>query len=1114
MNSPISHIQPAKPATKWVLERKSPAPAQPIQLDEFQEVVANHRHGALLVLAGPGTGKTATLTETVVRIIEEGEIQANEILVLTFARKAAEEIRDRIVARVGGGRIPVVSTLHALALQLTREFPFLKEDGKPVELKLLSAPEQELKVREIVNFSIDQTKPENQVGWPEDLTNAVQTRGMSVEIRNAMARARSLNLDEKKLAELAAGNQQWSAVAELMSKYLQSLDDTSSIDYNELIVNALTITANPKIRETLNQRYRVILVDEYQDTDPLQIKILQNLASKDGCLIAVGDPDQSIYGFRGADSRAVLGFSEDFAFMDVFQKPSEVPLKRTRRFGANIADHARELIKRNAWQEIPGKNKQEHRELITTKENKGEITINHYESPESEAEEIAEQIRSLISTSDLSWRDIAVLVRAGSTSIPIIERALIRAGIPVDVTFDELPISKEPAVQVLLAALKVAADPLVLTKDPDIASLLLTSGLGGLDASDLRHLGRQLRDAHRKENQAWSEELLARALFDPKSTEAIKPEIGGLALTKLIRLRDLLNQAHEMVLSQKTVDTILWHIWNNSTWKDSLRQRALSGEVHSAQAGHDLDAVITMMELAKHQAREAGAARSITSFIANLNDLLVPAQETLRPFEPNAVSLMTAHRSKGLEWKVVFIASADEETWPDVRRRNSILEPERLTTSEISKKIERHVIVEEERRLFYVAVTRAKEKLYISSTSADPEQGRIPSRFIANLFPDPDPKEVEAAKDVPVAVKSTELADAGRYSLQGLVAQLRRIAATEKKDEQSIQLRDAAEQRLAKLAKLQTSKGDAFVPSANPDSWWGVVGLTENLIPIDDPESAVYVRGSSLQKIHDCSLSWFMQDRAYAQESTSTAMNFGSIIHALAEGVLNKDKELGDSLEKISAKIESIWDNVKFESQREADREKQNAIDCMRRFLHWHENNQNKFLAAEIDFDETVIITNSEGAKENFRIKGQIDIVEISSDNSVYIADIKTVGSDPNKEKTKKNMQLALYQYAVQQGFVKEDTLVTMPTPIKTGGAALVCVRLPEGKTKAGEKPGPLVREQDGLEIENPWIVENLFNAAAIVRNETFFPTKGDACKYCSIKNLCPVQPGGVQVID
>jgi superfamily I DNA/RNA helicase len=153
VNSPISHIQPAKPTPKWVLERKAPEPALAKSLDEFQEVVANHRHGALLVLAGPGTGKTATLTETVVRIINEGQIQASEILVLTFARKAAEEIRDRIVARVGSGKLPAVSTLHALGLSLVREF----SDQDITELKLMSAPEQELVVRELVKGTLEQS---------------------------------------------------------------------------------------------------------------------------------------------------------------------------------------------------------------------------------------------------------------------------------------------------------------------------------------------------------------------------------------------------------------------------------------------------------------------------------------------------------------------------------------------------------------------------------------------------------------------------------------------------------------------------------------------------------------------------------------------------------------------------------------------------------------------------------------------------------------------------------------------------------------------------------------------------------------------------------------------
>lgn len=1109
MNSPISHIQPSKPTPKWVLERQPPKTAVAKSLDEFQEVVANHRHGALLVLAGPGTGKTATLTETVVRIINEGEIQASEILVLTFARKAAEEIRDRIVARVGSGKLPAVSTLHALALSMVREF----SNKDTTELKLMSAPEQELVVRELVKGTIDQSIENNSFGWPVSLDQAIQTRGMSVEIRNAMARARSLNIDQDQLARLAVGNEEWTAVAKLMSQYLHDLAERTMTDYNELIVKALQISGDIEAKKVLQQRYRVIVVDEYQDTDPLQVEILQNLVAPDACLVAVGDPDQSIYGFRGADSRAVNNFAEDFAYMNKFTAPKEVALKITRRFGTNIADHAQRLIERNGYEEIPGKEKREHRKLITTKEAPGEISVINYESAESEAEDVAEKIRALVTTQNYKWSDVAVLVRSGSVSIPILERALIRAGIAVDVTFDELPIAKEPAVQVLLTALEVAAKPHQLTKNPEIASFLLTSGLGGLDAADLRHLGRQLRDATRgNENQTWSEELIARALMDVELVNLIDPKIGGLALTKLIRLRDLLFKASELVLSNKTVDQVLWHIWNNSTWKDSLRAKALSGDVQSNQAGHDLDAVITLMELSKAQSRIPGKARGISAFIAEVKDLLVPAQPTLRAFEPDAVALMTAHRAKGLEWKAVFICSADEETWPDVRRRNSILEPERLTRDDISKHVERHVIVEEERRLFYVAITRAQEKLFISSTAADPEQGRVASRFISNMFKDKESNDVQVEKEVPVAIRSREILNESRYSIQGLVAQLRRIAASENSDLITPELRQAAEQRLAQLANLKTMNGERFVPSANPDSWWGTVELTENEIPIDRVDGPVYVRGSSLQRIHDCSLSWFMHDRAYAQESTSTAMNFGSIIHALAEGVFNK--EIEPTLEVIAQRIELIWDKVKFGSDFEAEREKKNAVECIRRFLHWRENTTRNFVASEIDFDDTIKITNQAGVTEDFRIKGQIDIVEISNDNGVYIADIKTVGTDPNKEKTEKNMQLALYQYAVQKGFVEHHDLIPLEKPIKTEGAALICVRIKEGTSKGVDRPGPLVRTQEALDTEKPWIEENLFTAAEIVRSENFKPTKGDACKFCSIKIACPIQPTGGQVID
>ena len=442
MNSPISNIPPVRPNVEWKLERKPPAAAVALQLDVSQEQVAQHRNGALLVLAGPGTGKTATLTETVVRIINEGEVEANEILVLTFARKAAEEIRDRIVARVGSGKLPGVCTLHALALAIVREFPDKVDRDEFAEMRLMSAPEQELAVRQLINGSLEDSRLGKTV-WPEHLKDAVATRGMSIEIRNAMARARSLGLEPSELSRIAVGSPEWTSLAAFMNEYLDNLESSSAIDYNELIIKAFLKTKESDIQTIFRNRYKVIIVDEYQDTDPLQVKILQNLVSEKACLIAVGDPDQSIYGFRGADSKAVFNFFKDFAHVNHFGPPKQVNLKLTRRFGSNLAAHAQRLISENSSEEIPGFDSKSHRVLETNKSDAGEVFVSEYESREEEAEMVAEKIRALVDGSDLDWKDIAILVRSGSVSIPVLERALTRAAIPVDVSFDELPIAQE-----------------------------------------------------------------------------------------------------------------------------------------------------------------------------------------------------------------------------------------------------------------------------------------------------------------------------------------------------------------------------------------------------------------------------------------------------------------------------------------------------------------------------------------------------------------------------------------------------------------------------------------------------------------------------------------------
>jgi len=1124
--NPISHSEPTRPPVTWKLALTAPLVAKASDLDSSQQHVVDHRHGALLVLAGPGTGKTTTLTEAVVARMTEG-VRAENILVLTFARKAAAEIRDRIMQRVGGGSVPTVQTFHSLALTLLREL----DPAAAGDVRLLSAPEQEVVVREILQTLIDEPQVAAKIFWPATLAEALGTRGMTVEIRNALARARSLGLDPHELAKIAhaSWNKEWLAVSQLLEEYLESVEQTTAVDYTELIFKAVALTQSDEIKRKLHERYHAIFVDEYQDTDPLQVQLLKNLVGANVCLVAVGDPDQSIYSFRGADTRAVRDFTKDFSYMSGIAKPEICALSTTRRFGPGIGEAVARVIARNDQTDFPADREKAkaHRHLKFEGTSQGEVVVEHFESADAEAEEIADQIRALVLNSrtpaaaamaetkgekhvPYKWSDVGVLVRSGTVTIPTLERALIQAGVPVAVSFDDVALASEPAVATLLLALEVAAKPFMLERAA-VASALLASPLAGLEASDIRRIGRALRraDADHEGGPRWSEDLIAMTLANPKAAALLNVNELGAGASALVALSSLLADAIDLVKNGKSPEDILWHLWNGTSWPTRLRHRALSATGGSARAHRDLDSVITLFELAKTSQTRRHTRQSVTTFVQQIRSLVIPAQATQRSFEPDAVSLMTAHRSKGLEWRAVFVCGADEAAWPDVRRRNSIFEPDRLQHDSLGSIPERHEVVAEERRLFYVASTRAKEYLHVSTTAADADSGRLPSRFIKQLL-DGQPAIVEKTEELKAAeAQAKDLVP--RYSIHSLVSLLRRTATN---SSVTPALRAEAETRLARLANLKDAEGRLLVPSAHPQSWWGIAPLTENAQPVDVVGEPVYIRGSSLQSLHDCALSWFMSQRVHAEEQTTAVLSFGSIVHALAEAV-----GLGTiqpNLPAIEAHLDQIWGQVKFETPWMTQRERTNALECMSRFLVWRQARERTTIGREVDFDGSWTVTSDDGVTDVVRLKGQIDIVEISDSNGILIVDLKTNQRAFTYQKALDHMQLGLYQAAVEQGLLNHLSadFPVQGEPAFADGASLVHLRVPEGVGKPTPAERPQLPLSPDPETNKVWIEDKLAVAAEIVRSEKFLPTLGDSCSYCRIKNSCPLQPQGRPVIS
>ena len=290
------------------------------------------------MLAGPGTGKTTTLVEAIADRVERRGARPDQVLALTFSRKAAEQLRDRVTARVGRTMSSALSsTFHSFAYGLIRKYS--PADLYEAPLRLLSAPEQDVVLQELLSHA-----PEA-VAWPEGLRQAVGTRGFAREILDVLARAREKGLDGPALRALGRdhGDPAFEAAGLFLDQYLDILDSRGFIDYADLIRRAV-IEAEAH-RDDLRSQYRHVFVDEYQDTDPSQVRLLQALAGAGRDLTVVGDPHQSIYAFRGAEVRGILDFPDDFRRSDG-AAADVVALRTTRRFGPRLLVASARVAKR------------------------------------------------------------------------------------------------------------------------------------------------------------------------------------------------------------------------------------------------------------------------------------------------------------------------------------------------------------------------------------------------------------------------------------------------------------------------------------------------------------------------------------------------------------------------------------------------------------------------------------------------------------------------------------------------------------------------------------------------------------------------------------------------
>ncbi|MFH8786154.1 ATP-dependent helicase [Streptomyces roseoverticillatus] len=1099
---PSGSTRPQRPQARqpspgaYRLVRTRPGPTALPELDARQRAVVEHAGGPLLVLAGPGTGKTTTLVEAVAERVRRGT-PPERILVLTFSRKAAVELRDRMAARLGAGAgAPRATTFHSYCYALVRAHQDADLFIDP--LRLLSGPEQDAVVRELLAGQAGLERAGRaRVRWPDELRACLTTRGFADEVRAVLARSRELGLGPGALGDFAGrtGRPDWAAAASFLAEYLDLLDLRGVLDYAELVHRAVLLAERQDTAAELAGRYDAVFVDEYQDTDASQVRLLRALAGDGRTLVAFGDPDQSIYAFRGADINGILEFPHAFPRRDGSPAPVEV-LTTSRRSAARLLDATRLLTRRMPLTRLPADAVRAHRDLTAVREG-GSVEAYTYPTAGAETDNIADILRRAHLEDGVPWHEMAVLVRAGSRSIPSLRRALTSAGVPVEVDGDDIPLRQEPAVAPLLTALRVVAEGVASSAateasdrqtpavDPETALTLLTSPLGGMDATDLRRLGRALRDEERAGGADLprpSDTLIAEALAQPERLAVHDPAYARGAQ----RLGALLREARELLAAGGTAEEALWALWDGTPWPARLERAAHRGGAAGRNADRDLDAICALFETAA-RAEERTGGRGALNFLDELEAQDIAADTlTRRAVRPDAVRLMTAHRSKGLEWHLVVVAGVQEGLWPDLRRRGSLLEADRIGRDGLAEPLSPGALLAEERRLFYVAATRARERVVVTAVKAAAEDGDQPSRFLAELGA--EPVDVTQRPRRPLAVSA-------------LVAELR---ATTVDPAASDALRSAAAQRLARLAALRDDEGQPLVPAAHPYRWWGLHEPTHSEVPLRDRTRPVALSGSALGQLGTCSLQWYLGREVKADAPATAAQGFGNVVHVLADEVASGRTPA--DLAVLMERLDSVWDALAFDAPWKSAQEKENARAALERFLRWHvmDRGGRAPVATEHPFDVTL-----KADDYLVRIRGSMDRVEADEHGRTYVVDFKTGKGTVSAKEVERHPQLAVYQLAVEHGAVDDAFEGARPRP---GGAELVQLRQGAAKKDGGDSV-PKVQAQEPLG-EGEWIGGLLAEAAGRVLEERFAPRPGQHCSHCSFRASCTARPEGRQVVE
>ena len=903
-----------------------------LKLNDAQRRAITHGEGPLLVIAGAGTGKTRVITERIRHLLQSDDSLSGEnILGLTFTNKAAGEMKARVVRATGErGKNVTLATFHAFCESLLKE-------AAPERLMIDKVDHWILLRRNLERLKLDKYRrladPGQFLNDFVEFFSRCQDELVSAEDYQlyadglaAQLDAERATLDEDTFKERAEEVALQQEIARAYRASEELLCEKKRVSFGSLITGAVELLeTNDELRSTLQEKYRYILVDEFQDTNIAQLRLLELLAGGKRNIVAVGDNDQAIYRFRGASFGSFKLFLERFAGWREGEDSTRfrVSLVENYRSTPNILRVATQVIAQNTVSaDFPKK------VLSANKEESEKVSVVELETEEDEARWIASELQRL-HAAGRKWRDFAVLYRQHAHRDELVEE-LSRHKIPFVIS--KLSILDHPLVKDVLAYLRLVATPF----DDIACARVLAAPAWGFEPADLVRLA----ERSRKEKKA---------LYDMLQLPQGQLPFDGshAALGKLV---EFLSEQRK-TLRRRTAREILADLleWLEVTQRASVQDRKyvtrLSEFVKEWEPKSETRGLAEFVEYLGYYSQAGGTI--------SLED----------DFPGDAVQLMTVHGAKGLEFPQVFLLRINNKKFP-ATERSRVFEFPAALMKEGEPAEQFHI--QEERRLFYVALTRAENRLTL--TTLTEKKGKIPV-FVEDILMEP-------------AIK--------RRDVHQLSPKLPEVSSTTKKEAPG-----AADSQL-------------FPASTEPPKIFSRIAdwALEFHPPTPEP---LTLSPSAVSGYRSCPQQYLFSRSWSLKEGPKAVLSFGSVMHTTIKRFVDQlRKGVKLPFEEVARIFEAEWSSAGFEDDYQEKGYKEDGLEQLRAFHAAMLEAPPQVLEQEKSFELPL--------ENNVTIIGRMDQVNSLGRNDVEIIDYKT-GKPKKDADAKKDLQLSLYALAAKEIF-------------------------------------------------------------------------------------------------